>query len=247
MPNLEAHQPGSFCWAAAGNQRSAWSKRFYNELFAWTANDVPIGPNDFYTMFQLRGKRCGGRLHIAAPIKRAGSTAPLGCSMLRRTTRTQPRRKQRSSAGRFLRHHSTVFDVGRMAVIQDPTGRRVRYLAKRSDHHGTGVASEDRNILLGRSHYHRSQKGTQNFTRNFLVGKPRPAKTILPVTCTFSTKAITSAEFRRYKKVRELPTGSSTIRFLESSPWQEHATSPMGGRPISLHLQCLIPEDCGTC
>ena len=76
MPNVDAHQPGSFCWVELGTSDQPGAKRFYNELFAWTANDVPIGPDDFYTMFQLQpvGKKAHVQVCGTTPCRLRGAS-----------------------------------------------------------------------------------------------------------------------------------------------------------------------------
>ena len=32
------------------------AKKFYVSLFGWNADDMPMGPNDFYTIFKLQGR-----------------------------------------------------------------------------------------------------------------------------------------------------------------------------------------------
>jgi uncharacterized protein len=142
MPNLEAHQPGSFCWAELGTSDQPGAKRFYNELFAWTANDVPIGPNDFYTMFQLRGRDVAAAYTLRPDQKERG--VPPHWMLYVATDNADPTSEKAAQlGGKVLASPFDVFDVGRMAVIQDPTGAVFAiWQAKR--HHGTGVASEDR-------------------------------------------------------------------------------------------------------
>lgn len=52
-------KPGSFCWFELATSDQAAAKKFYGGLFGWTANDNPMGPDAFYTMFQLRGRNVG--------------------------------------------------------------------------------------------------------------------------------------------------------------------------------------------
>jgi len=49
-------KPGNFCWFELATSDQAAAKKFYGGLFGWTANDNPMGPDAYYTMFQLRGK-----------------------------------------------------------------------------------------------------------------------------------------------------------------------------------------------
>ena len=59
MANIESTKPGSFTWIelAASDQHAA--KPFYTSLFGWTFEDSPMGPNEYYTMFQLEGRNVG--------------------------------------------------------------------------------------------------------------------------------------------------------------------------------------------
>src|ERR1700686_3121492 len=55
MPTIEKHAPGNFCWIelATTDQNAAIS--FYSKIFGWAANNMPMGPDDFYTIFRLEG------------------------------------------------------------------------------------------------------------------------------------------------------------------------------------------------
>jgi len=230
---LGSSSTGSFCWAELEPAISLEQSVSITRLFAWTANDVPIGPNDFYTMFQLRGRDVAAAYTLRPRSKRAGSTAPLDalCCDGHADSTSE---KAAQLGGKVLASPFDVFDVGRMPLFRIRPGAVFAiWQAKR--HHGTGVASEDR-TFFGPISLPPIPKRPQNFTRNFLGWETEASKNDPAGYLHILNQAITSAEFRRYKKVRELPTGSSTIRFLESSPWQS-TQSPMGGRPISLHLQ----------
>jgi len=53
MPKIEKHAPGDFCWVELGTTDQTNAKNYYSSLFGWTPVDFPMGPNEFYTMFQL--------------------------------------------------------------------------------------------------------------------------------------------------------------------------------------------------
>ena len=57
MANIEEHLPGEFCWIELATTDQATTRDFYRQVFGWTFKDAPIGPNDFYTIFQLQGAR----------------------------------------------------------------------------------------------------------------------------------------------------------------------------------------------
>ena len=54
MPIVDKHAPGSFCWIELATRDQKAAKHFYGTLFGWEANDTPMGPGDFYTIFQLQ-------------------------------------------------------------------------------------------------------------------------------------------------------------------------------------------------
>ena len=55
MPHIDKHPPGVFCWIELSTTDQNAAKSFYSSLFGWARQDFPMGPNDFYTMFQLEG------------------------------------------------------------------------------------------------------------------------------------------------------------------------------------------------
>src|SRR5271165_5881519 len=56
MSHIDSHPPGSFCWIELGTTDQPAAKSFYGSLFGWTPSDMPMGPGDFYTIFQLEGR-----------------------------------------------------------------------------------------------------------------------------------------------------------------------------------------------
>ena len=56
MTIIEKHAPGAFCWAELATTDQNAAIAFYSKIFGWAANNMPMGPNDFYTIFQLDGR-----------------------------------------------------------------------------------------------------------------------------------------------------------------------------------------------
>ena len=56
MPETTNPAPGIFCWFELGTSDAAAAKKFYGELFGWTANDTPAGPDMIYTILSRDGK-----------------------------------------------------------------------------------------------------------------------------------------------------------------------------------------------
>src|SRR6476619_7189734 len=66
MANIDRHEPGSFCWIELGTTDQNGAKKFYTSLFGWSVNDFPMGPGQFYSMFQLEGRNTGAAYTLDA-------------------------------------------------------------------------------------------------------------------------------------------------------------------------------------
>jgi predicted enzyme related to lactoylglutathione lyase len=56
MANIDKHPTGSFCWIELHTTDQNAAKSFYSTLFGWVPEDMPMGPNDFYTIWKLQGR-----------------------------------------------------------------------------------------------------------------------------------------------------------------------------------------------
>jgi hypothetical protein len=101
MPEINEAQPGRFCWFELATTDQAAAKQSYAGLFGWTFNEVPMGPNDFYTMFQW-----GGRDVNYVSTTNCDETA----------------RKAMQLGGKTCMAPFDIPNVGRMATLQDPQG-----------------------------------------------------------------------------------------------------------------------------
>jgi uncharacterized protein len=141
MPNVDAHQPGSFCWVELGTSDQPGAKRFYSDLFAWTANDIPVGPDDYYTMFELHGRDVAAA-YTLGPDQKEHGVPPHWMLYVAVENADSSAEKSAGLGAKILAPPFDVFDVSRMAVIQDPTGAVFAiWQAKR--HHGIDVTSEE--------------------------------------------------------------------------------------------------------
>ena len=59
MAEYTSHVPGTFCWPELSTTDQKAAVNFYRTLFGWDVNDSPIGPDEVYSTFQLRGKSVG--------------------------------------------------------------------------------------------------------------------------------------------------------------------------------------------
>ena len=121
MPNIDKHAPGAFCWAelATNNQNAAID--FYSKIFGWSANNMPMGPNDFYTIFRLEGRDAAAGCTLR-PEELSHGVAPHWKLYVAVVSADATAARAAELGGTVLAPPFDVFDAGRMAVVQDPTG-----------------------------------------------------------------------------------------------------------------------------
>jgi predicted enzyme related to lactoylglutathione lyase len=134
------HAPGTFCWADLGTPDAAAAKRFYTGLFGWHYDDRPAGPDATYTMFDLGGKAVAA-LYQQDPHQLAQGVPPHWLSYLSVESADDTAQRTRGLGGTVIMDPFDVLDVGRMALIQDPTGAVVALWEPRR-HVGAGVVGE---------------------------------------------------------------------------------------------------------
>ena len=141
MTKIDKHPAGSFCWIELATTDQSAAKKFYTSLFGWSANDNPMGPAGVYTIFQLNGRDVA-----AGYTRRKGQLdrgVPVHWSLYIAVENTdQAAAKAKQAGGSILMPPFDVTDVGRMAVIHDPTGA-VFSMWQPKKSQGIGVAGEN--------------------------------------------------------------------------------------------------------
>ncbi len=145
MATITSHRPGSFCWFELGTTDQPAAKRFYHSLFGWAADDTPMGPDEYYTLFKLDGRDAAAGYtlrkdqqehHVPAhwmiyvAVENADAAA----------------QKAASLGGNVLAPPFDVMEHGRMSVIQDPTGGTFCVWQPKTNP-GTGVAQQDGTVV----------------------------------------------------------------------------------------------------
>jgi predicted enzyme related to lactoylglutathione lyase len=95
--------------------------KFYRELFGWDVNDLPMGPGETYSMFQMRGKDVAAGATMQ-PQEREHGVPPHWNLYITVPNADEAANTATSLGAKVLAPPFDVMDVGRMAVIQDPTG-----------------------------------------------------------------------------------------------------------------------------
>ncbi len=121
MTNIDKHPAGSFCWIELKTSDQNAAKSFYGSLFGWTPQDMPMGPNDFYTIFKLAGRDAAAGCTLR-PEESSQGVPPHWMIYIAVDNADAAVTKAQQLGGKILAPAFDVMDAGRMAVIQDPTG-----------------------------------------------------------------------------------------------------------------------------
>ncbi len=122
MGERTSYEPGTFCWVDLTSPDQAASKAFYEALFGWEAQDMPTGDDgSVYSIMQLGGKDVAAIAPQPEQQRDAG-VPPLWNSYV--SVQDADATLARATELGATAHAPAfdVFDVGRMAVIQDPQG-----------------------------------------------------------------------------------------------------------------------------
>jgi uncharacterized protein len=130
-------KPGTFCWVELATSDDAAAKTFYTQLFGWTFDEHQMGPGMVYTMLKLDGKDVAG-LYKLMPDQEAQGVPPNWLSYVSVTDADEAANKAKTEGATILKEPFDVFTLGRMAVIQDPTGA-VFALWQAKDNKGSAV------------------------------------------------------------------------------------------------------------
>lgn len=140
MPAVTSHASGRFCWAELATTDQEGAKAFYSKLFGWTASDIPIGENRFYSMLKLNDGDVGALYGLDSEQKKKG-IRPHWLNYVSVAGADETAVKAKSLGGRVVSEPFDVFDSGRMAVLQDPTGATLAVWQPKK-HFGVSVSNE---------------------------------------------------------------------------------------------------------
>lgn len=115
------YKPGTFCWVELGTTNAEGAKKFYTRLFGWDFTDIPMGPAGVYTMLKLKGKDVGALYEMPEEMTSQG-IPPNWLSYVSVASADESAAKAKSLGATLMKEPLDVFTVGRMAVVQDPTG-----------------------------------------------------------------------------------------------------------------------------
>jgi hypothetical protein len=135
------HTPGSFCWFELGTTDQNAAKKFYPAIFGWDVNDTPMGPEEVYTTFKIKGLDASAA-YTLRPDQRAQGVPAHWMPYVTVKSADDAASKAQSLGGKMHAPPFDVMDHGRMSVLQDPTGGMF-CVWQPIKHVGTGVTQED--------------------------------------------------------------------------------------------------------
>jgi predicted enzyme related to lactoylglutathione lyase len=121
MSTIDHFAPGEFCWIELATSNQSAAKSFYTALFGWTAKDVPIGENVFYSLMELNGRVAAGLYTMHDEETKAG--IPPNWKLYVAVASADETAKRAGELGaKVIDAPFDVMDRGRAAVFHDPCG-----------------------------------------------------------------------------------------------------------------------------
>jgi predicted enzyme related to lactoylglutathione lyase len=137
---MTSYTPGSFCWNELVTTDASSSKAFYTSLFGWDANDQEIEPGVFYTNLEIGGKSVGA-LYGMDPSQIERKVHPQWNVYISVENVDESTAKAASLGATVVLPPFDVMEVGRMSIINDPTGAKL-CLWQPKLHIGAGLSGE---------------------------------------------------------------------------------------------------------
>ena len=139
MQESVEYKPGTFCWVELGTTDGEAAKKFYTQLFSWDYTDNPVGPSGVYTILKQNGKDVGALYRMPEEMTSNG-VAPHWMSYVSVANADETAAKAKSLGATLMKEPFDVYTMGRMAVIQDPTGAMFA-LWQPGTHQGAGIVN----------------------------------------------------------------------------------------------------------
>jgi len=96
------------------------AKAFYGALFSWTLEDVPMGPENSYTMIKIGEGTAGGILKHPVPGAPSAWLAYVLVDDIAAATK-----KAKSLGANVMTDVTEVMGMGQFSVLIDPTGAAI--------------------------------------------------------------------------------------------------------------------------
>lgn len=136
---VDKYPHGTFSWADGNSTDQAKAKQFYAAVMGWTYEDMPLGDDMFYTQFKQAGQNVAG-LGQLMPDMIAQGVPSHWMSYVAVDNTDAVAAKVAELGGMVIMPPMDVFEQGRMALFQDPTGAQFG-VWQAGIHHGSGLVN----------------------------------------------------------------------------------------------------------
>jgi predicted enzyme related to lactoylglutathione lyase len=117
--------PGQFCWIDMVSPDLAKTRKFWGKVLGWTFDDAPF-PGGVYTKCRVGGSEIGGFTDLGMPAIPKG-TPPHVTPYVCVDDAAAMCRRAESLGGRVVTPAFDVMQLGRMAVVADPSGASLSF------------------------------------------------------------------------------------------------------------------------
>jgi predicted enzyme related to lactoylglutathione lyase len=123
MALMTSHRPGTFSWVDLAAHDVDAAERYYTRLFGWTADHMPYGTgaDEVYVMLRKDGHSAAA-MYTMDPTQKSQGMPSTWLSYVTVESAEQTATRARELGATVLADAFDVMDVGRMALIGDPTG-----------------------------------------------------------------------------------------------------------------------------
>jgi len=121
MAEITNYDQGEFCWTELCSTDANSAKNFYKQIFGWGYDDIPIGDGVTYTMAQVESKSACALYSMDEELRKKNVPSNW-LAYISVTDADAMTAKAKTAGATIITNPFDVMDVGRMAVLQDPTG-----------------------------------------------------------------------------------------------------------------------------
>ena len=136
MAGMAGPEPGTFCWTEIASIDSASSKDFFKKVFGWEFHDSKAGGME-YNEFSIGGGYPAGGLYEMDPAWFGGTAPPPHFMTYIAVDNVDENAARATELGGKVLRTENIPGVGRMAIIEDPTGAKfATFQMQEGGHHG---------------------------------------------------------------------------------------------------------------
>lgn len=121
MKEIKHHQPSNFSWNDLLTSDADSAKKFYGELFGYTAVDTPAGTDMVYTMLNLQNKAAAA-LYQMSPEMGMGDMPSHWIPYFSVEDCDESLKKAQEVGATVNQSATDIPGTGRFSVLQDPQG-----------------------------------------------------------------------------------------------------------------------------